>query len=249
MAYQSMPCPLGTFFDYNSRKCVNEGDSSVVSGPKNVICNEGYCSYHGRCQQVDNDFVCTCHEGYSGQFCEINIDDCAFNGTMACAGGKCIDQINGYYCSCPNGIGLDCQNVISPCTVENLSNGKNYFYFPTPAGDSYIHCTGIESYVLRRCSFGLFWNQVEQACNKRRPKVLTGACLSSPCKNSVKCINIDDSNYECVCKNGYTGVNCDQKENFCLSNPCKNGGVCEAHVDGYVCLCPDKIVDNCCCNG
>ena len=52
--------------------------------------------------------------------------------------------------------------------------------------------------------------------------------------------------YQCVCKPGWTGVNCEDDVNECTSSPCQNGGACVDSLssgtkkiarDMYVCKC------------
>lgn len=45
------------------------------------------------------------------------------------------------------------------------------------------------------------------------------------------------SRYNCICKPGFKGVNCEIEENECESHPCLNGGMCVDHVNGYKCAC------------
>ena len=51
-------------------------------------------------QDLVNDFHCNCLNGYTGEYCETNIDDCESN---PCGQhGFCTDQVGGYFCSCNN---------------------------------------------------------------------------------------------------------------------------------------------------
>lgn len=56
-----------------------------------------------------------CREGYSGEACENNIDDCA---TEPCLnGGTCRDEVGGFKCACQQGWAGDrCQKDIGTCT-------------------------------------------------------------------------------------------------------------------------------------
>ena len=44
--------------------------------------------------------------------------------------------------------------------------------------------------------------------------------------------------YNCFCKPGFQGTECQDEINECSSNPCFNGGVCEEGINSYTCVCP-----------
>lgn len=67
-------------------------------------------------------------------------------------------------------------------------------------------------------------------------------CESNPCQNGGQCVD-KGSSYQCLCKEGFSGVNCElgtSLANPCDPNPCQNGGQCTP-VDGKpVCSCPEQ---------
>ena len=58
------------------------------------------CENGATCFPVDNDLNCACAPGYTGSFCEVEINECDAN---PCVNGVCSDEINGYTCSCNAG--------------------------------------------------------------------------------------------------------------------------------------------------
>lgn len=58
--------------------------------------------------------------------------------------------------------------------------------------------------------------------------------------------NTDDSSYRCICKPGFSGVNCEVNENECASEPCKNGGSCSDGMGSYSCACPPGFTGSSC---
>ena len=75
-------------------------------------------------------------------------------------------------------------------------------------------------------------------------------CLEKQCKNDAICELGTDKQAICVCKKGFDGEFCENNINDCESNPCLNGGVCVDAVDGYICKCENKFLDqDCCCVG
>lgn len=244
--FHSMPCSKGTYFNEDYGHCVRVGYFPPV-------CPRNHCKNEASCIMDENDeFKCVCKKGFSGEFCETNINECETEGgNAACAGGKCVDQLNGFFCQCQNGlVGLNCVNTIpNPCTFEAIEQSREFHVMPTQEGRSYIHCTHENHFVLNKCAEGLFWNQEERACVNDRPKEKTGSCMSYPCKNGGDCQDLGDHEYTCACKNGYEGDQCETMIDSCASNPCQNGGRCLAYAGGYTCACHDKIVDECCCHG
>ncbi|KAL5971960.1 hypothetical protein TSMEX_000351, partial [Taenia solium] len=63
---------------------------------ENPCQNDGVCA-----MQKPTGFKCICPEGWGGDDCSKNLDDCEYNKCQN--GGVCIDQIGGYTCDCPYG--------------------------------------------------------------------------------------------------------------------------------------------------
>ena len=63
-------------------------------------------------------------------------------------------------------------------------------------------------------------------------------CALSPCKNGGTCVDGINS-YNCQCKHGYTGDQCESNIDECASSPCLNGGTCKNSNSSnrYTCFC------------
>lgn len=56
-----------------------------------------------------NSFTCACPSGYTGLFCETDIDECDNNKCQR--GSTCKDIVGAYMCICPPGWnGTHCEN-------------------------------------------------------------------------------------------------------------------------------------------
>ena len=68
--------------------------------------------------------VCVCKDGWGGDTCEEDIDECLDSSTTLCLnGGSCVNEPGGYSCSCtPEYTGPDCSTYI-PQPV-NCSSGN-----------------------------------------------------------------------------------------------------------------------------
>lgn len=79
--------------------------------------SDGNCFYLGQIR------VCRCRAGFSGQKCEININDCARNPCSN--GGTCHDLINDYTCTClPGYSGRNCDiKTRDECASGPCENG------------------------------------------------------------------------------------------------------------------------------
>jgi len=242
----SMPCSPGTIFQENLKQCIPIGWEAPLC-PANTCKNQGDC-------YLDEFSLpkCLCRVGFTGQFCEINIDECALEGNRVCSSynGQCIDQINGFYCQWGNEIGLIWEKRISnPCTLEKLAEERQFFELISDNGNVFLQCTGELTFLVSKCADSLFWHQELRTCSIERPLPKTGICNNYPCKNDGECLDLGGSNFQCLCKSGYTGALCEVTIDFCLNNPCSNNGRCVSHPRGYNCVCQDKVVDDSCATG
>lgn len=116
--------------------------------------------------------------GLTGQFCEINIDDCEEKpcGVLSI----CKDALNGYNCFCaPGFIGKWKLSWSYPLPV------KVAFYFPK-----------------RRVNMCAFHTFLGNSC-----EIEVNECLSQPCRNGGSCID-ELNSFSCRCPLGVTGILC-----------------------------------------
>ncbi|XP_031559986.1 uncharacterized protein LOC116296157 isoform X2 [Actinia tenebrosa] len=85
------------------------------------------CTHYVDCNKIRDSMVCNCQKGFTGQLCDVNIDDCASN---PCVNGKCVDDIATYQCECQKGFyGDRCEKKLESTAKEcpalpKIENGK-----------------------------------------------------------------------------------------------------------------------------
>uniref|UniRef100_A0A8C2GDN5 Notch receptor 2 n=1 Tax=Cyprinus carpio TaxID=7962 RepID=A0A8C2GDN5_CYPCA len=193
--------------------------------------------------------LCVLTTGFSGEMCQVDIDECA--STPCHNGAKCLDRPNGYECECAEGFtGTLCTDNINDCEPKPCHHGDCI------DGIATFTCECHPGYMGPICSEQIRECQSDPCQNRGRCVDLVNMyqCNCQPGTSGVNCeINHDDcasnpcqhgtcedgiNEYKCLCKPGYTGERCNEEINECSSNPCLSGGTCVDKVNGFQCLCP-----------
>ena len=139
------------------------------------------------------------------------------------AGGRCIDERNGFRCVCPSGwSGITCTINTNDCSMEPCFNG----------GTCHDRVNDFEC----RCQPGF----VGELCQTNLDD-----CLNWPCANGGTCHDLVND-FQCDCAPGFTGKDCRLNVNECAAKPCLNGGTCSDQVNDYECDCPDGFYGKSC---
>ena len=142
------------------------------------------CAHNGTCHPNFDikpyGHTCQCPPGFTGQMCEIDVDDCV---SHPCHHGRCIDRVNGFVCQCYpgyEGILCDVSGLIIECIVWR--RGKLSFFFKTIINQCTSHpcqndgtCQPLINTYQCHCSPGYFGTSCEQKMGKT---CATQTCLS-----------------------------------------------------------------------
>uniref|UniRef100_A0A8B9IRF4 Neurogenic locus notch homolog protein 1 n=1 Tax=Anser cygnoides TaxID=8845 RepID=A0A8B9IRF4_ANSCY len=193
------------------------------------------CRNSGLCVDTGNTHFCRCQAGYTGSYCEEQVDECSPNPCQN--GATCTDYLGGYSCECVAGYhGVNCSEEINECLSHPCQNGGtcidliNTYKCSCPRGTQGVHC----EINVDDCS--PFFDPVT---------------LGPKCFNNGKCTD-RVGGYSCICPPGFVGERCEGDVNECLSNPCDARGTqnCVQRVNDYKCECRpgrrcDTVVDGC----
>ncbi|XP_060607327.1 sushi, von Willebrand factor type A, EGF and pentraxin domain-containing protein 1-like [Ruditapes philippinarum] len=153
-------------------------------------CDNTPCHNGGTCRDSIEGFSCACERGFTGSFCEINIDDCLDN---ACDNNAtCIDGHDKYTCVCPAGFKGDL------CETHFVDGGWTDYEI---SGECSVTCGSGTQQMSRVCENPIPINGGKQ-CEGDSTKTV-------PCETNVVCINecgkdpttLDNGNMNCVSEN------------------------------------------------
>ncbi|KAL5018387.1 hypothetical protein ScPMuIL_004109 [Solemya velum] len=238
-------CRIG---DYQGDRCKLSTD----------LCADSPCKNGGTCRAFGTErLYCICQDGFTGDKCETNINECDMNPKGCLYNGTCQDEENGYSCECLNQFkGSHCELVPDSCATSDCSDSGGLCYNDITKLDSECICEG----KYEKGNNGLCEPEdtckdvdcVNGSCQNGQcecEKGFEGAscqynvddCRRAPCKNGM-CVD-GDHTYTCQCKDGWTGTNCDDDINDCpgtygLCNT-THTKQCKDEVDDYFCECED----------
>ena len=89
---------------------------------RDLFCIGDSCKNNGTCSDSITSFTCSCADGFTGEECETDVDDCI---DIRCQNnGTCKDEVNYFSCDCGDGFtGSLCESNIDECESNPCQNG------------------------------------------------------------------------------------------------------------------------------
>lgn len=82
------------------------------------------CLNGGSCVDGVNSYTCSCPAQWTGDSCEMDVDECAMRPSVCHNGATCTNSLGSYNCICVNGwTGQDCSVNIDDCAGAACFNG------------------------------------------------------------------------------------------------------------------------------
>uniref|UniRef100_A0A8C5BWX1 Notch receptor 3 n=1 Tax=Gadus morhua TaxID=8049 RepID=A0A8C5BWX1_GADMO len=260
MADERKPIPSGQYCVEDVNECLMQPNA----------CHNG-----GTCFNTIGGHTCVCVNGWTGDDCSENIDDCAI--AVCFNGATCHDRVASFFCECPVGkTGLLCHLddacVSNPCNEgavcdTNPLNGRAIC--TCPAG----FVGGACNQDMDECSIGECFRWNDATCLDRigeftcicMPGTLLLRCMRSvlprnlcqelsidvPCLLATICLSclffcVLNFHNPYVPPAGYMGTYCEVDVDDCESNPCANDGHCRDMVNGFTCKCQPGFTGTMC---
>ena len=230
----SNPCENGTCvqIDNTTYRCIcpphitghqcSEKINPCASSP----CVNGSCVVRG------SQIQCSCDEGYTGLFCDVNIPTCfcqrgmclPLRGAFACI---CPMDFTGKYCEIPVDLGLSL-----PCVQEN--GGAKCLFTPGYTGKQLCDVTMLRSLSVNRRECVNKWcicgaKFIGQFCDTNADPSLVTLCV-----HGEFVVESETNRFRCLCSSDHTVQFFKRNASVCMFNPCVFG---KCLVNGNECTC------------
>lgn len=105
--------------------------------------------------------------------------------------------------------------TLEPVTLESITEQPSHNGFDVAPCDSDDHCPAHSVCVKSFCK-----------------------CIPDYCANNTTCLVTSGSEVTCLCHIGFSGKQCEFKDELCGKLVCQNGGICDAQSNHTKCHCP-----------
>uniref|UniRef100_A0A8B9FYX0 EGF-like domain-containing protein n=1 Tax=Amazona collaria TaxID=241587 RepID=A0A8B9FYX0_9PSIT len=199
-------------------ECNAQRRYSIKVGVKPCSClNGGTCVTNIKFTPGLGEYLCLCPNGFDGEFCQEDINDCKPN---PCSCGTCVDNVDSYFCKRPPGLGEIFQ--VSGSENNTCFFQKRAVYQRLEVCFSTQICKlspGLHAANVAMQQVRAFWGGNEEDFFLLFHQNLIFTHCDPLCENQGTCV----SQNTCSCAYGFVGPRC---ETMVCNRHCHNGGVC-----------------------
>ncbi|XP_072017764.1 uncharacterized protein [Amphiura filiformis] len=219
--YADDPTPLINRMNWNKESLDMLLERAEYCG--NNECASNPCVNEGSCHDRTGKYICTCLDGYSGDRCENDIDECLLGTDICHTNAVCTNTDGSFTCTCNdgyNGNGVTCADI-DECVMNTDNCNTNAV------------CTNTVGSFTCACNAGYSGDGV--TCSD----IDECALNTDNCDTNANCINTDGS-FTCACNAGYNGdgVTCADNDECALdTDDCNTNADCTNTVGSFTCAC------------
>ncbi|KFD67534.1 hypothetical protein M514_12872 [Trichuris suis] len=263
---------------YRYLDCDANSTIASASSIQNVTIVHGNhrCNNSAICIDTFMSYKCICNEGWSGDFCDIDVDECeSRQDNCSKHTAYCQNTPGSFNCVCNPGYtgkycehGSDKQEEKRCNTTSSCSNHEGTYKFNCTPGFTGQNCSeDMDECLHNPCinggtclnSHGSYSCECMAGFSGQHCSIDLGKCNEHSCMNGSSCLNMK-SGYRCICAPGFTGQNCSENitTSFnqihrsrlelteCPSFPCMNNGTCLDNNGSYSCVCESRFTGKNC---
>ena len=113
------------------------------------VCNSSLCENGATCVDKWNEYSCSCVAGFTGTYCETDIDECDSDPCQFAT--ACFDMVDGFNCSClPGYEGVTCAVETDECSSDPCQNGGTC----TDLINGF-NCSCVSDFIGRMCEYNV----------------------------------------------------------------------------------------------
>ncbi|XP_052271798.1 fibropellin-1-like [Dreissena polymorpha] len=223
-------------------------DKTTTDGNAEVICGNLSCAPHSICQSdASGSFWCDCHEGFLGETCHEDRNECATSSTLCLSRGECVNTPGSFKCACYSGWeGHRCQHRDQTVAVVQCLAG----FTGSMCRDDIDECSSSPNVCKAHQSCANSRGSYTCTCLKGWKGVdcaddVNECDVTTTCQNGGTCTNLAGG-YKCHCAHGWIGHNCDEDIDECEEGRCLHGSTCLNLVGSFSCTCPPEWTGDTC---
>ncbi len=242
-----------------------DADGNLVAGCETSdACTESVCADDPYCCETAWDslcasdagsntacvlpgFSCECPEGWTGNDCSQDVDECVGDENPCSNDGECINNDGGFDCACsPLWTGALCDENVDECAGDESPCANEGVCIDLVPGvtQCQVAAGGVAEPCSDACAQAV--NALDDWCGVGGWDSSCADCAAGGVTGFADCTEIGDVclgdpslGMICECAVGWTGPMCEQDVNECsFEEPiCANGAECVNSDGAYECLC------------